>query len=478
LSWVAIPSLDPAPPKYDDPPVSGQFHLFLGFSPIHQLDTSNDFKGEGFMPGTVVVGAQWGDEGKGKVVDVFSAQADLVVRYQGGANAGHTLVVDGVKTVLHLIPSGILHSRTTCIISAGVVMDVEVVSKEIRALKQNGMIQRPGQLLISDNATLILPYHRAIDVARESALKHEKIGTTGKGIGPAYEDRASRRAILVRDLFEPHTLKQKLVKTLEEKNFLLKGYYKGTEFNADELYQSLLAAAEELRPYRCKDTSKLIWDALQAGKKVLFEGAQGTLLDLLHGTYPFVTSSSTLSGSACIGSGVGPGQLQKVVGITKAYCTRVGSGPFPTQLDDENGKNLQKLGHEFGATTGRPRRCGWLDLVALNYAIRINGITNLALMKIDVLSGFEKVGVATHYELDGKLMDDLPLSIEELERSKPQYKYFDGWTEDITKAKKLDDLPKNARKLIDFIAESTKLPIDVVSVGPGREETIWLNPIF
>ncbi len=430
------------------------------------------------MQGTAVVGSQWGDEGKGKVVDVFSSKADFVVRYQGGANAGHTLVVDGKKTVLHLIPSGILHPQATCIIAAGVVLDAEIVANEIRALKQNGLIERDGQLLISDHATLILPYHRAIDAAREAALKHEKIGTTGKGIGPAYEDRASRRAILLRDLFEPDTLKAKLEKTLQEKNFLLEGYYKTNTYSVDELYSQMMTFAEELKPYRSKDTSKIVWDALQANKKVLFEGAQGTLLDLLHGTYPYVTSSSTLSGSACIGSGVGPGQIGKVVGITKAYCTRVGSGPFPTELNDEMGETLQKKGGEFGATTGRVRRCGWLDLVALKYAVRINGITNIALMKLDVLSGVDEIKFATHYEIAGKKVEDFPFSIEGLEGATPIYDSLPGWKEDISGCKTLEELPKNAIQYVQHIEKLAGCPIDVVSVGPGRDETIWVNSLF
>ena len=430
------------------------------------------------MSGIIVVGSQWGDEGKGKVVDVFSAQADLVVRYQGGANAGHTLVVDGKKTVLHLIPSGILHPSCKCVIAAGVVMDVEIITQEIRALKKNGFLQDSSQLLISDNATLILPYHRALDGAREAALKHEKIGTTGKGIGPAYEDRASRRAILFRDLFEPDTLKRKLEKTLEEKNFLLEGYYKTETFDKEALFTKLMELAEELKPHRSRDTSKMIADYMAEDKKVLFEGAQGTLLDLLHGTYPFVTSSSTLAGSACIGSGIGPTKMSKVIGITKAYCTRVGSGPFPTELHDETGETLQKNGGEFGATTGRPRRCGWLDLVALKYAIRINGITNLALMKMDVLSGMDEIAVCTAYKIDGDLVRDFPLSNEALDKAEPVLEKFKGWKEDISKVTQLEDLPQAARDYVSFLEKDLKTPIDVVSVGPGREETIWVKPLF
>jgi adenylosuccinate synthase len=430
------------------------------------------------VPGIIVVGSQWGDEGKGKVVDVFSAQADLVVRYQGGANAGHTLVVDGKKTVLHLVPSGILHPKTVCVIGAGVVLDVEAVATEIQALKVAGLLQNPEQLRISDSATVLLSYHRLIDAAREKALGHEKIGTTGKGIGPAYEDRASRKAILFGDLFDKSLLKEKLQASLKEKNFLLEKYYEIKPVDAEELFQRLLVLANELEPYRCRDASLMCHKALKAGKKVLFEGAQGTMLDLLHGTYPFVTSSSTLSGSACIGAGIGPNAVQKIIGITKAYTTRVGSGPFPTELNDATGERLRAEGAEFGATTGRPRRCGWLDLVAMKYAIRLNGITNIALMKLDVLSGHERIEVCTSYKLDGQEIKDLPTSSGDLARAQPIYKTLPGWETDITQVRAIQDLPQNARDYIQFIGNELATPIDVVSVGPGREQTLWIRPLF
>lgn len=430
------------------------------------------------MPGIIVVGAQWGDEGKGKVVDVFSAQADYVVRYQGGANAGHTLVVEGKKTILHLIPSGILHTDTTCIIAAGVVLDIETLCGEIDALKAAGLISNPKQLLISDSATVLLPYHRRLDQAREKALGHEKIGTTGKGIGPAYEDRASRKAILFGDLFNRDTLKAKVDAALKEKNFLLEQFYKTEPFKAEEIIASISNWAERLAPYRCRDTSLVIHKALKATKKVLFEGAQGSLLDVYHGTYPFVTSSSTLSGSALIGSGIGPGTIQKVVGITKAYTTRVGSGPFPSECDDATGEQMRQVGHEFGSTTGRSRRCGWLDLVALKYAIRVNGITNLALMKIDVLSGFEEVKICTAYELDGHVITEYPVSPGDLARCKPVYETFKGWKDDITQVRLLKDLPRYAQEYVNFIGNQVAIPIDVVSVGPGRDQTLWVKPLF
>lgn len=430
------------------------------------------------MPGIIVVGSQWGDEGKGKVVDVFSQKADFVVRYQGGANAGHTLVVDGKKTVLHLIPSGVLHPHTTCIIAAGCVLDIEKLADEIRALKENGLLKDDTQLHISDSCTVILPYHKVLDQAREKAAGHEKIGTTGRGIGPAYEERASRKALLFGDLFQKESLKGKLEVALKEKNFLLEKFYNEKPVKVDEMMRLIDGVAKYLEPYRSKDTSLTIYKALKSSKKVLFEGAQGSLLDLLHGTYPFVTSSSTLSGSAMIGAGIGPGTINQVMGITKAYTTRVGSGPFPTECDNEIGERLRATGAEFGATTGRSRRCGWLDLVALKYAIRLSGITSLALMKLDVLSGFEKIEVCNAYELDGQKITEYPVSPGDLARCKPLYETLTGWKEDLTQAKSLKDLPRYAQEYIQFIGASCAVPIDVVSVGPGRDQTLWIKPLF
>ncbi len=430
------------------------------------------------MSGMIVVGAQWGDEGKGKLIDVFSSKADYVVRYQGGANAGHTLVVDGKKTVLHLIPSGVLRPEVNCLISSGVVIDIEGLVQEIEKLKASGYLKDPKQLLISEAATLILPIHKKIDQMREQALSNGKIGTTGKGIGPAYEDRSSRRAIIFGDLFRPETLKAKLEHTLSEKNFLLQHYYKGESVSIDETFHQLQKFAEILKPHRHSDCSLLVAKALKAGKRVLFEGAQGTMLDLLHGTYPFVTSSSTLAGSACTGTGIGPTSISKVIGVFKAYATRVGSGPFPTELDNEIGEKLRADGHEFGSTTGRSRRCGWLDLVALKYAIRVNGITNLALMKLDVLSGHEKIGICTSYKLRGETLTEWPLHIEDLSEVEPVIEYLPGWKEDITKITALKDLPRQTTGYIDFIGAQVGTPIDVISVGPGREQTLWVKPLF
>jgi adenylosuccinate synthase len=431
------------------------------------------------MSGIVVVGAQWGDEGKGKLVDVFAEKADMVVRYQGGANAGHTLVVNGEKTILHLVPSGILRPDTTCIIASGLVIDVFGIRDEINKLKKNGLLSNPKQLLISDTATIILPYHKALDAAREAALSaDDKIGTTGKGIGPAYEDRASRRAILLGDIFDASTLKAKLELALTEKNHMLANYYKVPTFKVEDLMKDLAAVAEELAPYRLKDCSLLINKSLKAGKRVMFEGAQGTMLDILHGTYPFVTSSSTLASNACASAGVGPTSVQKVIGVFKAYTTRVGGGPFPTELNDEIGKKIQTDGHEFGSTTGRARRCGWLDLVALKYAIRVNGITNLAMMKLDILTGHDRIGVCTAYKLNGETITELPTSPYELAKVEPVIEWIPGWKEDLTKIKSLLDLPRPTTNFIDYVGAQLGTPIDVISIGPGREQTLWVKPLF
>ena len=430
------------------------------------------------MAGIVVVGAQWGDEGKGKIVDVFSAKADYVVRYQGGSNAGHTLVVNGKKTVLHLIPSGILHPETTCVIASGVVIDIEGLVKEIESAVTAGHLVESRQLMISDSATVILPYHKALDAAREKALSEAKIGTTGKGIGPAYEDRASRRGILFADLFDHKILGEKLDLALKEKNLLLKSMYGHEGVEVGRLIEWIEPFAKKLAPYRARDASLTVHRALKGGKKVLFEGAQGTLLDVLHGTYPYVTSSNTVAGAACTGTGIGPTSITSVIGIMKAYTTRVGSGPFPTELSDEVGERMRSQGHEFGSTTGRPRRTGWLDLVALKYAIRVNGITNLALIKMDVLTGFERIGVCTSYELDGETLHDFPSKASDLERVKPNIEYMAGWKEDLTKVLSLKDLPRNATNYIDFVGKTLGSPIDVISVGPGREQTLWVKPLF
>jgi adenylosuccinate synthase len=359
-----------------------------------------------------------------------------------------------------------------------VVIDVEALLGEIQKLKASGYLKNPKQLLISENATIILPFHKALDAAREASLATGKIGTTGKGIGPAYEDRASRRALLFGDIFNSETLKAKLELALNEKNLLLEKVYNQRTFAIEPLMQDLARLAAELSPYRCKDVSLVVHKQLKAGKRVLFEGAQGTLLDINYGTYPFVTSSSTLAGAACTGTGVGPTSIKNVIGIFKAYATRVGGGPFPTELANEVGAKLQKDGNEFGSTTGRARRCGWLDLPALKYAIRINGITNLALMKLDVLSGHERIGVCTGYKVNGELIQEWPGTASELDKVEPVIEMLPGWKEDISRLMRLKDLPKACTNYIDFIGNQVATPIDVISVGPGREQTLWVKPLF
>ncbi|MES3038565.1 MAG: adenylosuccinate synthase [Bdellovibrionota bacterium] len=430
------------------------------------------------MAGIVVVGAQWGDEGKGKLVDVFAKHSDMVVRFQGGANAGHTLVVDGIKTVLHLIPSGILHQETKCAITSGVVIDVMGLLEEIRKVKEAGYLKDPTQLLISEGATVILPVHKMIDSAREAALLDGKIGTTGKGIGPAYEDRASRRALVFADLYEPETLTAKLEHCLKEKNFLLEKMYGQKPIDIPSLKAQLMVAAEELAPHRSKDVSNIVYKTMKAGKRVIFEGAQGTLLDLFHGTYPFVTSSSTVAGSSCSGTGIGPGSIKHVIGVFKAYTTRVGAGPFPSELNDEVGEKLRTEGREFGSTTGRPRRTGWLDLVALKYAIRVNGITNLAMMKLDILSTHEKIGVCVGYKKNGEIITDYPSVLSDIQNVEPVIEWLPGWQQDISKIIQLKDLPRTATQYIDYVHKAVGTPIDVISVGPGREQTMWVKPLF
>ena len=429
------------------------------------------------MSAILVLGSQWGDEGKGKVIDVFSQHCNMVVRYQGGPNAGHTLVVNGEKTVLHLIPSGVLHKDVKCVIASGVVIDPISLCIEIDKLKAAGYLENLQQLLISDNATLILPYHRAIDAARENNLGDGKIGTTGKGVGPAYEDRASRRALLFRDLFASD-FEQKLEFVLKEKNQLLTGLYKQEAISAKDIVNTLKDSIEKLSPHRCSDTSLLVHNAIKTGKKLLFEGAQGTLLDVYHGTYPYVTSSSTIAGSCLIGTGMGPNVIKKVIGITKAYTTRVGAGPFPTEQDNEIGENLRSTGNEFGSTTGRSRRCGWLDLVALRYAIRINGITSIALMKLDVLSKLEELKVCVAYEIDGKEVFDMPTDAVELAKAKPIYENLAAWKSEISHIRNFADLPLETKNYVRYITQKVGVPIDMVSVGPGRNESLLLNPLF
>jgi len=429
------------------------------------------------MANVVIIGAQWGDEGKGKVVDIYTQFADDVVRFQGGNNAGHTLVVGDEKVILHLIPSGILHAGKRCIIGNGVVLDPEVFIREITNLKATGYLQDDSALLLSESLHLIMPYHKRIDLAREAKSGHKKIGTTGRGIGPAYEDKTGRRGIRLMDLLDPQSFSRKLKDVLDEKNLILEQLLGDKPFTFEEIYDEYMKYAEVLRTY-VADTSLVLHRDMKAGKSILFEGAQGTLLDIDHGTYPFVTSSSTCAGGACTGSGVSPREIHEVIGISKAYATRVGSGPFPTELEDETGDALRNAGREFGSTTGRPRRCGWFDALVARYAVRVNGLSGIALTKLDVLSGLETVKICTGYTCEGKVLDEIPAQLEVMEKCRPIYEEMPGWTGDITRAKSLDELPENARKYIARVEELCEAPIVLVSVGPRRDETIILRNPF
>lgn len=434
----------------------------------------------------VVVGAQWGDEGKGKVVDLYSARAEYIVRYQGGNNAGHTLVVNGKKTVLHLIPSGVLHPGKICMIANGVVFDPTVFFKEVDSLIQAGVLSPThahDAIRVSERAHVILPYHRELDRLREehAAKGAGKIGTTVRGIGPAYEDKVARRGVQVIDLLRKELLRSKLERAIEEKNILLKHHFKAPEIEFAPLFEECLKLGERLKPF-VTDVRCILVEALQQKRPILFEGAQGTLLDVDHGTYPFVTSSNTVSGGAMTGAGVGPSAVSQVVGITKAYTTRVGTGPFPTEIEEtekETAEKIRAIGAEFGATTGRPRRVGWLDLVALKYAVQVNGITGLALMKGDVLDGFESIKVCTSYRLGGNSLYDLPSCVADLENVEPSYEVLPGWPKyDKKGIKTLEDLPAELRSYMRVIEDFLGVPIILMSVGPGREETLNLKDPF
>ncbi|MFB3123307.1 MAG: adenylosuccinate synthase [Candidatus Binatia bacterium] len=424
-----------------------------------------------------VIGAQWGDEGKGKVVDLFSQNADIVVRFQGGNNAGHTLVVNGVKTVLHLVPSGALHPDKFCVIGNGVVIDPEVLLGEIARLKEKGHLLDDSLLRISEEAHLIMPYHKAIDRARERLRGKGKIGTTGRGIGPAYEDKVARVGIRLIDLLEEDTFYEKLRANLEEKNIYLKTVLKEKTMSFNEIHDTYCAYRESLRGY-VTNTGLFLERQIKAGKKVLFEGAQGTLLDVDHGTYPFVTSSNTVIGEACTGTGVGPQNIHQVIGISKAYTTRVGSGPFPTELKGPEGKKLAQDGDEFGATTGRPRRCGWFDAVGVRHAARINGITGLALTKLDVLTGFKKIKICTAYRCEGEIYHDFSSSLRVMKNAKPVWEELDGWDAPLSSARKLADLPINAQRYIRRLEEILETKMVLASVGPSREQTIMFKDPF
>jgi len=414
------------------------------------------------MPSIIVIGTQWGDEGKGKIVDLFASEAEMVVRFQGGNNAGHTLVVDGEKTVLHLIPSGILHRGVHCVIGNGVVVDPEVLLEEIRVVQEKG--RDPERLSISDKAHLILPYHKRIDQLREEK-RGRKIGTTGRGIGPAYEDKVGRMGIRVGEMIEPDLFRRRLQEVLPEKNLYIEKILDGRSFRFEEILETYAAYGERLKSY-VRDTSSLVGDLVRQKRRVLFEGAQGTSLDVDHGTYPYVTSSNTVAGSACIGTGIGPTMISDVIGVCKAYTTRVGSGPFPTELKDEIGRRLQEGGDEFGATTGRPRRCGWLDLLLLKHAVRTNGLTGLVVTKLDILSGLDPVKVCVGYRSNHR-QDD----------GEPVYESMPGWKEALSGIRDLKKLPKNARDYLARIEKEAGVPLILVSVGPSREDNILLrNP--
>ena len=429
------------------------------------------------MANVAIIGAQWGDEGKGKVVDLFTHEADIVVRFQGGNNAGHTLVVNGKKTVLHLVPSGALHPNKLCVIGNGVVVDPEILIKEIEALKAQGHLASDEQLRISEQAHVIMPYHKLIDQARERLRGEGMIGTTGRGIGPAYEDKVARVGIRFVDLLEEDTFREKLERNIQEKNFYLKAILKEKALDFDEIHDSYGKFREKLKGY-VTNTGLLLDQQIRAGKRVLFEGAQGTLLDVDHGTYPYVTSSSTITGGACSGSGVGPQHIQQVIGISKAYTTRVGSGPFPTELDGPDGETLRREGAEFGATTGRSRRCGWFDAVGVRHAVRMNGMTGIALTKLDVLTGFRRIPICAAYRYEGKLITEFPASSKVMQNAHPVYEEMDGWTQPLDNVRKFSDLPVSAQKYVRRIEEIIGTEIILVSVGPGREQTILLKNPF
>ncbi len=421
------------------------------------------------MPATVVVGAQWGDEGKGRVTDLFAREADYVVRYQGGNNAGHTIVVGSERFALSLVPSGVMYPSVVPVIASGVVIDLRVLLAEIGMLRSRGI--DPSRLRLSGNAHLIMPYHRKLDTVMERYLGRNRIGTTKRGIGPAYTDKVARSGIRVQDLFDPDIFGDKLEAVLAEKNKILTRVYNQLPMKAEGIVEEYLGYADRLLPL-VEDTSYLIWEAIQDGRTVLFEGAQGTLLDIDHGTYPFVTSSNPTAGGAAIGSGVGPKVIDRVVGVAKAYISRVGSGPFPTELFDESGDRMVTVGREFGTVTGRRRRCGWLDLVALRYARRVNSITDLFITKLDILSGFDTIRVATGYTSAGVTYTEFPRQQRVLYKCVPIYTELAGWDEDISGARDFDDLPVEARRYIGFIEEHVGVPVNWVSVGPERGQVV------
>ena len=430
------------------------------------------------MANVVVVGTQWGDEGKGKIVDLLTNYADYIVRFQGGNNAGHTLVVEGKKFVFHLIPSGILYEDKQCLIGNGVVLDPGVLLDEMSELAENGLPVTPERLTISERTHLIMPYHQRLDLGSEAAKKQgAKIGTTGRGIGPCYGDKILRSGIKIGDLLDDDLFRDKLSQNIDEKNRILTEHYGQDPLSFDETYGQFQKYKEKLAPF-IGNVSVILDQGRKAGRNILFEGAQGTQLDIDHGTYPFVTSSNTVSGNACIGSGFGPSHIDSVIGILKAYTTRVGEGPFPTELFDETGDAIQKKGGEFGATTGRKRRCGWLDNVVASESVRLNGITGLAITKLDVLSGQGTLKIATSYEADDKTFSAMPGNIRTTRKLKPVYEEIPGWQEDISGVRSVDDLPAAARDYVKRIEDLTETPASMLSVGPDRAETLLLKNPF
>jgi len=427
------------------------------------------------MAAVVLIGSQWGDEGKGKITDFLAEKANVVVRYQGGNNAGHTVVTNGEEFKLHLIPSGILYEDKTCVIGNGVVIDPQVLLDELDYLAQRGI--KTGKLVISSNAHVIMPYHRVLDGLEEDARGDHKIGTTKRGIGPAYMDKASRIGIRIIDLLDKDEFADKLRRNLVEKNNLFVKVYGKEALEFDDIYQTYLGYADRIRPM-VTDSSLTIDVSIQAGEKVLFEGAQGTLLDIDHGTYPFVTSSHPIAGGACIGAGIGPTRISRVVGVIKAYTTRVGEGPFPTELLDETGEEMRKNGHEFGTTTGRARRCGWFDAVIARYAVRMSGISDFAVTKLDVLTGFEKLKICVGYRAQDEIIREFPQSQKIFKQCQPVYEEMPGWQEDITNVRRFEDLPQAAQNYILRIEELSGVPATLVAIGPEREQTIIRGEIF
>lgn len=428
------------------------------------------------MANIVIIGTQWGDEGKGKIVDLLADRADAVVRFQGGNNAGHTMVVEGEQFISHLIPSGILQGKT-CMIGNGVVVDPAVLLEEIDYLESKGIDCGPEKLMISERAQVIMPYHKLVDNGRELMKGDKKIGTTGRGIGPAYEDKATRRGIRFVDLIDAAVFEEKLDAILPEKNYYLENFLVTETADREAILKEYAAYAKRLAPY-VNNVSLALDQVMKDGRQILFEGAQGTHLDIDHGTYPFVTSSNTVSGNACCGAGVGPKAINGVLGIVKAYTTRVGAGPFVSELFDDVGDAIQKKGAEFGATTGRRRRCGWLDTVLLNNSVRLNGLTGLAITKLDVLGGLDELRICTTYRVGDEELPAFPASLDLLAKCEPVYETLPGWSEDISTIRSFDDLPENAKAYLNRIVELTGVPHQIISVGPGREETIVMENPF